>query len=244
MARFSNGVGWREADGELDARGLAVKVFGVAGAKYLADEPDTQDVLMTNSPTPVGRDAVEFMEFAHANASGRISGLFFLAGHASTTAKALALTNAVDSMVTERYWSGGVFHLGAHQAAKLSTRPCDLRLVREPSRGSDDYLRKDLVEAARGGVCMTLYVQLQTDARKTPIENSSVVWEETDSPILPVARIVMPPQSVAESATPACDQLAFTPWHSIPAHKPMGHINRARRFVYEASQSLRHAGAK
>ena len=239
VARFSNGVGWRQADGELDARGLAVKVFGVAGTKYMSDEQDTQDFLMTNSPTPVGRDAVEFMEFARANANGRIAGLFFLAGHASTAAKALVRTNAVDSMVTERYWSGGVYHLGAHQAAKYSTRPCDLRLVREPARDGEDYLRKDLAAAAREGVCMTLYVQLQTDPQATPVENSSKVWEEADSPILPVARIVMPPQVVEQSATPACDQLAFTPWHSIPAHKPMGHINRARRFVYEASQALR-----
>lgn len=242
VARFSNGVGWRQADSELDARGLAFKVFGVPGTKYLPDEQDTQDFLMTNSPTPVGRDAVEFMEFARANANGRVSGLFFLAGHASTAAKALARTNPVDSMVTERYWSGGVYHLGAHQAVKYSTRPCDLRLVREPSRSSDDYLRDDLVDAAaKSGVCMTVYVQLQTDPDKTPIENSSVVWEESDSPILPVARLVMPPQTVSPAATPACDQLAFTPWHAIPAHKPMGHINRARRFVYEASQSLRRA---
>lgn len=241
VARFSNGVGWRQADSQLDARGLAFKVFGVPGEKYLPDEQDTQDFLMTNSPTPVGRDAVEFMQFARANASGRISGLFFLAGHATTAAQAFARTNPVDSMVTERYWSGGAYHLGAHQAVKYSSRPCDLRLVREPSRSSDDYLRDDLIDAAKSGVCMTIYVQLQTDADKTPIENASKVWEETDSPILPVARLVMPPQVVGPSATPACDALSFTPWHAIPAHKPMGHINRARRFVYAASQSLRHA---
>jgi hypothetical protein len=241
VARFSNGVGWRQSDGELDARGLAFKVFGVDGTKYLPDEQDTQDFLMTNSPTPVGRDAVEFMEFARANANGRVAGLFFLGGHASTAAKALVRTFAVDSMVTERYWSGGAYHLGAHQAVKYSTRPCDLRLVREPSRSSDDYLRDDLVLAAKDGVCMTLYVQLQTDPDKTPIENSSAVWEESDSPILPVAKIVMPPQVVEPSATAACDALAFTPWHAIPAHKPMGHINRARRYVYEASQTLRRA---
>jgi hypothetical protein len=216
----------------------------VPGKKYLADEQETQDFLMTNSPTPVGRDAVEFMQFARANASGRAAGLLFLATHATTAAKALARTNAVDSMVTERYWSGGVYHLGAHQAAKYSTRPCDLRLAREPARDSDDYLRKDLALAAKDGVCMTLYVQLQTDPDKTPIEDSSVVWDEADSPILPVAKIVMPPQEVPASATAACDELTFTPWHAIPAHKPMGHINRARRFVYAASQALRHGATR
>jgi len=194
---------------------------------------------MTNSPVPVGRDAVEFMKFAHANVKGRTAGLFFLVGHASTAAQALSRTNAVDSMVTERFWSGGALHLGAHQAVKLTTRPCDLRLVREPRRDTDDYLRADLVAAARDGVCMALYVQLQADPVRTPIENASKIWEESDAPLVPVGRIVMPPQVVDPGATAACDQLAFSPWHSLPAHKPMGHINRARRFVYAASQQQR-----
>ena len=244
VVRFSNGVGWRQGDAELDARGLAVKVLGVPGPKYLPDEQSTQDFLMTNSPVPVGRDAVEFMKFAHANVKGRTSGLFFLMGHASTAAQALSRTNAVDSMVTERFWSGGAFHLGAHQAVKLSTRPCDLRMVREPKRDNGDYLRADLVAAARDGVCMALYVQFQTDPVRTPIENASKIWEETDSPIIPVGKIVMPPQTVDPGATAACDKLSFSPWHAMPAHKPMGHINRARRYVYDASRAQRADGGE
>ncbi len=240
--RFSNGVGWRQADDELDARGIAIKVLGVPGPKYLSDEADTQDFLMTNSPVPVGRDAVEFMKFAQANTDGRLAGLFFLIGHAPTAAQALSRTTPVSSMVTERFWSGGAFHLGAHQAVKLATRPCDLHLVREPKRDSDDYLRADLVAAAKDGVCMTLYAQLQVDPERTPVENASKIWEEKDSPLVRIGRVVMPPQTVEPGATPACDQLAFSPWHSLPAHKPMGHTNRARRYVYAASHALRAGG--
>lgn len=239
VVRFSNGVGWKQSDSELDARGMAIKVLGVSGPKYLPDEDGTQDFLMTNSPVPVGRDAVEFMTFARANVKGRTAGLFFLAGHATTAAAALSRTNPVDSMVTERYWSGGAFHLGAHQAVKLSARPCDLALTREPKRDSDDYLQADLAEAAaKDGVCMQLYVQLQTDPELTPVENAARIWSEKDSPPLPVARVVMPPQAVDRDPK-SCDQLRFTPWHAIPAHKPMGHINRARRYVYAASQAHR-----
>jgi hypothetical protein len=246
IVRFSNGVGWRQSDSELDARGMAVKVTGVPGPKYMPDEQNTQDFLMTNTPVPVGRDAVEFMKFAEANANGRLAGVLFLIGHAPTAAEALSRTNAVASMVTERYWSGGAFHLGAHQAVKLSTRPCDLRLEREPPQGSDDYLRDDLVAAAKDGICMTLYVQFQTDPEKTPIENASKIWEEADSPLVPVGKIVMPPQVVSPdpAVTKACDQLSFSPWHAIPAHKPMGHINRARRFVYNASRFRRGGGGE
>jgi Catalase len=73
--RYSNGVGWSQADSDLDARGMAVKVMNVPGPKYM-DEKLTQDFLMTNSPTPVGKNAEEFMEFARANANGRLAGLF------------------------------------------------------------------------------------------------------------------------------------------------------------------------
>lgn len=245
IVRFSNGVGWKQGDKELDARGMAIKVLDVPGPKYLPDESNTQDFLMTNTPVPVGRDAIEFMTFARANAKGNVAGVVFLLGHAPNVAEALSRTAAVDSMVTERYWSGSAYHLGAHQAVKFMTRPCDLRLVREPKRDSDDYLREDLVAAAaKDGVCMQLYVQFQTDPEKTPIEDTSKIWEETESPIVPVAKVMMPPQVIDPKNTPACDQLSFSPWHSIPAHKPMGHINRARRFVYDASRVHRGGGGE
>jgi hypothetical protein len=244
IVRFSNGVGWKQGDSELDARGMALKVLDVPGPKYLPDEQSTQDFLLTNTPVPVGRDAVEFMKFARANVEGRAAGVLFLVGHASDVAEALSRTNAVDSMVTERYWSGSAYHLGAHQAVKVMTRPCDLHLVREPKRDSDDYLRRDLVAAARDGICMRLYVQFQVDPERTPIENTARIWEETDSPIVPVGRVVMPPQTIDPASTPACDQLSFSPWHSIPAHKPMGNINRARRFVYDASRQHRGGGGE
>ena len=243
IARFSNGVGWKQGDKELDARGLAIKVLNVPGPKYMPDDQTSQDFLMTNSPVPVGRDAVEFMKFAQANTDGGLFGLFFLIGHASTASEPLSRTRPVSSMVTERYWSGGAFHLGAHQAVKFSVRPCDLAMVREPSRSSDDYLRDDLVDAAKSGICFTLNVQFQTDPELTPIENASKIWEETDSPLVRVGKIVLPPQVVDPSSTPACDALTFSPWHSLPAHKPMGHTNRARRYVYAASQALRREAA-
>ena len=234
--RFSNGVGWKQEDSELDARGMAVKAIGVAGKKYLDDEQSTQDFLMTNSPVPVGQDATEFMQFAHANTKGRLAGLFFLIGH-PRTGKALYKTGPINSALTATYWSGGPYHLGAHQAIKYLSRPCDSTLNRAPSKESPSYLREDLAAAAKGETCFRFFVQFQVDAEETPIENASVTWDETFSVPVPVADIVMPAQELAPAAF--CDGLVFTPWHAIAAHKPMGNHNRARRVVYAASQSVR-----
>lgn len=36
------------------------------------------------------------------------------------------------------------------------------------------------------------------------------------------------------------DNLSFTPWHSLPEHRPLGGINRARKIIYEALSEFRH----
>jgi Catalase len=238
--RFSNGVGWSQSDKDLDARGMAIKVLDVPGTTYLADESGTQDFLLTNAPTPVGKDAVEFMEFARANADGTLAQLFFLAGHVSTAGGALTATSPIDSVVKAQYWSGGAYHLGAHQAIKYTAKPCDPYLPRPPRPDHADYLQLDVEDAARGGICMALYVQFQADPALTPIENASVEWTEELSPFVKVATITMPAQTTWDRQK--CDQLSFSPWHAIAAHKPMGHINRARRHVYDASRSFRNGG--
>ena len=36
--------------------------------------------------------------------------------------------------------------------------------------------------------------------------------------------------------------LAFSPWHALEAHRPVGEVNEVRKAVYLASQQLRHNG--
>jgi hypothetical protein len=241
IVRYSNGVGWTQPDNELDARGMAVKLLGVPGEKYLDDEKLTQDFLLTNSPTPVGKDAIEFMSFAQANVDGRLPGVFFLLGHLRT-GNALFRTGAIESTVNETYWSGGPIHLGAHQAAKFSTTPCASQKKRGQKNKGDDYLAKDLADAASTGICATLRAQFQWDPIEMPIENSSIIWDEKISVPVRIGELVLPPQGLMPQH--ACDALVYHPWHSIAAHKPMGNHNRARRVVYSASQALRPRGGE
>lgn len=84
-------------------------------------------------------------------------------------------------------------------------------------------------------------VQLRTDADAMPIEDSHKAWPEDQSPYLPVARLIIGPQaSWDEATTPRLnDALAFSPWHGLAAHQPLGSIMRVRKAVYEASQQFR-----
>ena len=37
-----------------------------------------------------------------------------------------------------------------------------------------------------------------------------------------------------------CENLSFTPWHTIPEHRPLGGINRVRKTVYDTISHVRH----
>lgn len=239
-ARFSNGVGWQQSDGELDARGMAIKVMGVPGTKLSDEETQTQDFLMTNSPTPVGRNGFDFMKFAEANSHGKVSGLMFAAGHPRAAGPALSGTAPITSAAAEQYWSGGAYHLGAHQTVKFTAKPCSFDRARHPDGSGDNRLAQDLSVAATQGFCFVFYVQFQSDAFRTPIENASREWSEQDAPLVPVGKLQFLPQDVNQPGRAEfCKNLSYNPWHSIAAHQPMGNINRARRYVYSSSRQHR-----
>jgi hypothetical protein len=84
-------------------------------------------------------------------------------------------------------------------------------------------------------------VQLQTDPFLMPLENSAVLWPEAKSPYRTVATLKIPIQSFTSQAQlDFAKQLSYNPWHSLPEHRPLGNINRARRRVYDTLSKLRH----
>lgn len=83
-------------------------------------------------------------------------------------------------------------------------------------------------------------VQFQIDPQTMPIEDPRCVWSETESPLVKVGTLVIPPQTFDTAAQNEYgDNLAFTPWHSLPEHRPLGGINRGRRIIYETMSSYR-----
>jgi len=80
-------------------------------------------------------------------------------------------------------------------------------------------------------------IQLQGDPGSMPIEDPTVKW---DSPFIRVATIKIPNQvfDLPEQQLYG-ENLSFTPWHSIEAHRPLGGVNRARKLVYEQIAKFR-----
>jgi hypothetical protein len=88
--------------------------------------------------------------------------------------------------------------------------------------------------------CFRFTVQPQADATM-PVEDPTVLWDEARSPPIEVATIRIPRQRFDGAAQQAfCENLSFTPWHSLPEHRPIGGINRVRKAVYLAVSTLRH----
>jgi len=240
VVRFSNGSGSSQDDHSNDARGMAVKVFGVGGPKLLEDEPSatTQDFLMTNHPVFFIRNAPDYAQFMRA--SGSTLGLVgWLASHLFyETPIILGFTgHKLINPLNSRYWSTTPSKLGSEQM-KFSAKPCAGSSFYEKS-GSKDRLRENLdAQLATTGACFDFAVQTRTVPADMPIEDPTVEWKEAKSPFVPVARIEIPVQT--QEAAEVCEARSFTPWHSIAEHRPLGGVSRVRKDVYLTISKLRH----
>ncbi len=240
--RYSNGGTTRKPDADGDIRGMAIKLMNVPGPKIQDDETGTQDFLViSHTVLPVGDPGEYLALFKAALAKKPMS---YLLGGAPWNWKLSAFKRIIDirrkkipNMLLTRFWSTVPYQLGA-TAVKYSARPCNAEeaaAAKVPDNPSATYLRETMVSYLKEkSACFEFMVQPQTDARKMPVEDPAVEWDETASPFVPVAKIEIPAQTFD---TPAqnefCENLTFNPWHSLPAHRPLGSINRVRKLAYE-----------
>jgi hypothetical protein len=110
-----------------------------------------------------------------------------------------------------------------------------------PKTPSDNYLREAMIKALRQeDVIFDFMVQLQRDPHRQPIEDPSIGWKEKESAFIPVAELrILRQEFDSEAQLRFADVLSFTPWHSLPEHRPLGGINRTRKAMYQELSRLR-----
>lgn len=249
-------------------RGMAVKVLGVPGTQLSSLEPDngepaasTQDFVLVNGPAFLAPTAKKFLGSLKllAGTTDKVPRLkqalstvlqgaekaLEAVGGESATLKSLG-GHPETHVLGETYYSQAPILYGAYMAkvalvpvspelAALTGAPVDLD-------GKPDGLREAVVAFfARHAATWEVRIQLCRDIDSMPLEDASVVWPEADSPYLPVARITAPPQAGwSEALSRAIDDgMAFSPWHGVLAHRPLGSIMRVRKAAYAMSARFR-----
>ena len=250
LVRFSNGSGAVQADARPDVRGMAVKLFGVAGRKLIPGMEDatTQDFLAILTPAVPFRSPDEFVWVVTASASPATflpRALFHLGpGRALSLLGALqkGLGRPVPSLAANQYYSALPVRFGA-QAAKYTFVPLDGGGASGPT---PEVLAEELAgRLKRGPLRWDFKVQLFSDERRTPIEDPTVDW---DTPYLPVARLTLPQQDCASARgqrlSTWSDGLSYDPWHAVEELRPLGAMMRSRSAAYRVSNQTRRAAGE
>ena len=177
--------------------------------------------------------------------SGRIQSL-----HVSTDpAVPGAYQEPPASPVDNRYFSAAPYLFGVDQVMKYSAAPRKPAAGVAPDVDDDNYLRKALIERLTAcdaeDIVFDFKVQIRTidELRaklETEIEDATIAWDETAFPFVTVATLTISPQNFdTEERKHQCESLAFTPWHGVAEHQPVGGINRLKLGVYRASSAFR-----
>jgi hypothetical protein len=251
VIRFSNAR--KEDDRETGGHGMAIKLMSVEGAKLLQDQPNaqTQDFVLLDSPVFFIKSAIEYADFDDARVKmegpaswlGKLSMLAYFARHLDELKilkkiEATVCTNPLES----RYWSVTPYKFDSGAVKYLAKPRLDGPPIAAPVP-SEDQLREAMSLSLRTrDAWFDFFVQRQVDSVKNPIEDPTQEWSEDIAPFRKVATIHIPRQSFESDARMNfCENLSFTPWHSLPDHQPLGGINRVRKEVYEVLSKMRHS---
>lgn len=248
--RFSNASGdATQADNKKDARGMAIKILGVTGKKIMENDNQamTQDFIMINHPVFFVNQPDRYLSFIqNINSGSTLKKLQipFVLGLQGTMNALKARNSIISNPIQARYWSMVPYQLGLgadRQAVKYSARPCSQNTTLVPDHANHDFLREALRNSLQKvDACMEFLIQPRT-SNKMLVEDSMTEWEEAQAPFYQVATIHIPQQNFdTPTQNEFCENLSFTPWHSLPEHKPLGAINRLRKVIYENISAIRH----
>ncbi len=251
--RFSNGGGARQSDKKGDVRGMALKIVGVDGKKVIPglEDEKTQDFLLIQSSAQPFSNADDFVWLVTAAARPltllpRLFGHFGLGAGFRLLRKFLgAINRPVVSLATSSYFSALPTRFGDYAVryalVPRATAPAGAKPV-----GTVDYLGDELAtRLAKEPVIYDLKIQFFVDEVRTPIEDGSVDWLESDSPYLTVATLTLPVQDLKSTRGTAIAEfiegLSFDPWHAQELLRPLGNLMRARNAAYRLSTRERGA---
>jgi hypothetical protein len=254
--RYSNGQGVAHGDRTPDVRGIGIKLVGVAGKKLTLGMQDerTQDFLLIKTKSAPFRNADEFVAFVLAgeNQALFLPRAFMTLGVRRTFAilrgMLPSLMAPVASLATTHYYTPLPSRLGPYAVHHSLTPDAKNEPGAKPG-AAREYLGEEMASRLRNGpVSYDFQLQFYLDADRTPIEDSSVEWQEAQSPWITVARLRLPQQDVSTEQgrrlATYVETLSFDPFHAREDMKPLGNMMRARNYAYRSSTQGRAAAGE
>lgn len=231
--RFSSALSSVEPDQNKTLMGMAVKVIGAEGEKLINEEKNvkTQDFVLVSGPVHPMKNSEEFVKLVKR-------GIWYFLNPFDSHLYELGLISEGrkrhSTPLETRYWSATPYLFGEGRAVKYTAKPCGSPTRKVPETLTENYLREAMADQlSKEEICFDFMVQFQTDANRMLIEDSRVEWDEKVSPFIKTAVIRIPKQTfTSEKQMDFCENISYNPWQSLPEHRPLGSINRARKDVY------------
>lgn len=255
LVRFSNGG--QQDDTEPDVRGMAIKLMEVDGEKLLPGRGHIRehDFVLVDHPTYFTATMADYAAFnRHFTPLQDLRGNGFslprllragygfanlLLFHRKTlkAARAFASRQAV-SVLSLTYHSTTSYLLGDGKAVKYKAVG---KAPGTPATDDRDGLGKALwTSLTREPAVFDFGVVLQTDGASHPVEDPTIDWEANGAQFVRLAELTLDAQDRTERKDALAEEMRFNPWMSLPEHRPLGFINRARREIYLAMSGRRH----
>ena len=269
ILRFSTNPGDMLADTISSPRAVAIKVLHVEGDKVANHAGETtQDFVCINAQAFGAADPAGFLEQIRLfdknleTPEGVKHAVSVAARAANTVLKAVHLQSSIlegigapaTHILGETFSTVSPIRYGDY-VAKISFAPGSANLKELEGKSVDlneDYnalenlihrffRREAAVWDVRVQLALASDAGLPENKKNTPIEKADTVWPDDKSLWHTVARLtVLPQESYSDARQLFVDeQLSFSPWHALEAHRPLGGIMRSRLKAYEEARKYR-----
>ena len=220
---------------------LAVIEHRIASGKKIIpgmEDAKTQDFLMIRSPVTPFANADDFVALLRAADNPllllpRMIGHFgFGRGLGLLKQLSAGLAQPMTPLASTRYFSALPIKYGPY-AVHYALTPHDRSSEPVKKGGGPEQLGEELAATLRvRPVSYDFQVQFFVDATRTPIEDASVEWKESDAPFFTVGRLEIKKQDVSsargQKIASLVDGFSFDPWHALEEHRPLGNQAQLR----------------
>ena len=233
LVRLSNGGMDVAANSKPDIRGFAIKVEGVSGPGALGGDATSQDFLLINQDRFAAADFDVFVDFI-VDASRGTALLLWALFRKFGVGGALERLKDVQATFGRPFagFAGDTFD----SVVPIKVGPYAARVRLTPTSAAPvkgDIAADIAARLASGPLRYDLKLQFFVDDTKTPIEDPTKPWAQSDSPDVTVARLTL------TGLAGDVEKLRFDPWGGLEEHRPLGEIMRARKAAYHLSQKGR-----